>query len=347
MPGKSGKSRRSRGRPRQKRPEFPSAPPALARPPQTDLAVHVRDLDKKMFPAVDAVADRLTGAIEASTSIDEINLLMTKAHLLLAMKSTHRSIRRLVSAKQDEPDLTVDAMPLTRVQLERCFLCLLLEDHPDRWHKRYRKNAWKAFAEKFLRDRCALGHFEQFQEYFGPSGKGISALRSFAREMYVWEDELQTLRCEILGEKMDPRWKKRHIADMPNPGKTIGLLEDETRKKLACLIYPYYDSLSHFSHGGLVGAMEAAILRPDQPPPGDEPIDQEAFWSSSVLEMTLPFSYVGVLFAATLMYASLGEQEPAREALEAAWRPYHSDGSALGVAIWDLWAGGVLTATAG
>jgi hypothetical protein len=325
--------------------DFPAVPPALERPPRTDLEAHVQQLDKLLFPAIDAVADALYETLEEEHSLDTLQLLMTKRQLLLAMRGTHRSIRKLLTAGDDhELELSVDALPLTRVQLERCFLCLLIQDQPDRWHKRYCKNAWKAFAEKFFRDRAALGHFEQFEDYFGPNGSGISALRAFARQMYVWEDELQTFRAELLGEELDERWKKRFIADMPTPGKAVGLLEEDAHRKLAKVLYPYYDTLSHFSHGGLVGAMEAAILRPGNTVQMSDEFDRRQFWTSSILEMTLPISYVSLLVVATLFASSLADRESVCRLLQAAWKPYHSDGSALGVGVWDTWARNALQA---
>jgi hypothetical protein len=336
-----------KGRGKGTRESFPVIPPALERPPRTDLEAHVQQLDQLLFPAIDAVAAAIYDALEEEHSLETLQLLMTKRQLLLAMRGTHRSIRKLLTAgDDDELELSVDALPLTRVQLERCFLCLLIEDQPERWHKRYCKNAWKAFAEKFFRDRAALGHFEQFQDYFGSSGTGIGALRAFARQMYVWEDELQTFRAQLLGEELDQRWKKRYIADMPTPGKAVGLLEQDSHKALAKVLYPYYDTLSHFSHGGLVGAMEAAILRPGNTVQTSEDFDRRRFWSSSVLEMTLPISYVALLSVATLFAASSSDNAAVCRSLKGAWRPYHSDGSALGVAVWDTWAGEILETTA-
>ncbi len=338
---RSGRNNKNRSADRE---SFPSVPPALHRPPRTDMEAHVVHLDAAMYPAVETVLTAMRFEIEKKNSLEELHLMMTRTHLLLAMCSTHRSIRKLVTgSEEDEWELSVDALPLTRVQLERCFLCLLLADNPVRWHKRYCKNAWKAFAEKFFRDRAALGSFPQFQDYFGSSGTGIQALRAFARQMYVWEDELQTFRAELLGEEMDARWEKRYIADMPTPGRAVGLLRDPARKKLASLLYPYYDTLSHFSHGGLVGAMEAAILRPDATAAGEN-FDRRAFWTSSVLEMTLPPSYVAILAAATLFSTDLPEADDVRHVLAAAWQPYHSDGSALGVAVWDSYAADALGA---
>ncbi len=323
--------------------EPPQAPPPLQRAPRTDLAVRVSDLDESAFAAIDAVANKLMDSLEAANSLDELRLRLTKAHMLLSVKSTHSSIRRLVASDDDSLDLAVDAFPLTRIQLERCFLALLLEDNPKRWNKRFQKNAWKAFAEKYFRDQCSLGHLEPFNNYFGTSGAGIEMLRAFARQMYVWEDELQTLRVQVRGEEMDPRWSKRYIADMPTPGKAFGLLENPDRKKLAGLMYPYYDSLSHFAHGGLVGVMQAALLRGEQGETAEARQGREHFWYSNVMEATLPVSYVSQLMVTTLFALGLLDENPQlRELLIAAWTPFNCDGSALGIALWDTWAGQAL-----
>lgn len=323
----------------------PGPPSPLSRAPRTDLQARVGDLDKRMFTAVAAVVEHLTGDIDESLSLDHMKLLMTKAHLLLAMKSTHRSIRHLVGLGQDQADLTVDTLALTRIQLERCFLALLLEDNPKRWHVRYRKNAWKAFAQKFFRDQRILGKFKPFGEYFGPSGKGVGMLRDFAREMNVWEDEFQTLRTEVLDDEPDPRWSRRQIVDMPHPAHTPAELKDPARQELARLLYPYYSNLSSFSHGGLAGVMTAALLRPDFAPAGKAQFDKQRFWARNVLETVLPGSYVAVLLVATLFaepFLAGDEGKKLRTGLTGAWCPYHRDGSALGVALWDAWAGKVL-----
>jgi hypothetical protein len=274
--------------------------------------------------------------IDRSQSIERIRLLASRAQMLLAMQGTHRSIRRLLTVGEDALDLTVDALPLTRVQLERCFLSLLIVDKPQRWFKRYRKNAWKAFAEKFFRDQCCVGEMEGFREYFGPSGTGVRMLREFAREMDVWEDELQTLRIQATGDDPDPRFPPRHIADMPTPGRAIEHIEDPARKKLAEVLYPFYASLSHFSHGGLVGVMQAAILRGE---PGQiQPQDREQFYRANVMETTLPVSYVCMLLNTSLFALDLPEADALAAALVDAWQPYFSDGSLLGIAVWDTWA---------
>ncbi|MHC4294993.1 MAG: hypothetical protein ACYSTL_05350 [Planctomycetota bacterium] len=227
---------------------------------------------------------------------------------------------------------------------ERCFLALLLEDKPQRWCKRYQKNAWKAFAKKYFRDQRALGHLEPFCDYFGPSGGGITMLRSFAREMYVWEDEMQTLRTQVTGDDKDPRWAERYIADMPTPGKAVRLLEDPTHRGLAELLYPYYDTLSPFTHGGMVGVMQAALLRNEAEDPVAVDVDREKFWYTNVIEPALPSSYVGQLFVATLFGLRFKDDDDLRDRLVYAWRPYHCDGSPLGIALWDTWAARALVA---
>jgi hypothetical protein len=315
----------------------------LARPPQTDLAVQAQTLDDWTFQAVDAVADVIAAAVGQSTSLGDMQYLTTQSQMLLAMKATHRSVRRLVGSGQQDVELSLDALPVTRVQLERCFLALLLADNPGRWHARYRKNAWKAFAEKFFRDQQTLGHFEPYREYFGPNGPGVRLLRGFAREMDVTEDEFQTLRIQVTGDQVDPRFKQWFIPDMPTPGRCLEELGDPACRRLAGLVYPFYDNLSHFSHGGLVGIMEAAILRGGLAG-GESPGRPGSHWNSNVLEQTLPLSYVSLLLVATLFAQPHLTDPTARQHLLRAWRPYISDGSPLGVAVWDAWAIEVLRA---
>ncbi|MBI5726133.1 MAG: hypothetical protein HZA50_19390 [Planctomycetes bacterium] len=318
-------------------------PIPLKRPPNTSLQVGMDELDGQMTAALEAVIRRILDQIKVVMSVESIKVLGTRAHMLLAMQSTHRSIRRLVRQDSQDMDLSVDALPLTRVQLERCFLALLIQDNPDRWHKRYRKNAWKTFAEKFFRDQTALGHLEPFKPHFASDGAGVGLLRAFAREMGVWEDEFQTVRILTTGDKPDRRWPMRYIAQMPTPGRTIELLEDPGLKRLASVVYPYYDSLSHFSHGGMVGVMSASVLRPESAAFGSD-ADKQHFFLTSIVEKTLPLSYVSVLITATLFAAGMGADQEVRDVLRHAWQPYHSDGSPMGVAVWDEWAAALLDA---
>lgn len=342
MPRQRSDKRRRR---RKGAPWHGPAPTPLARPPRVDIAASAAQLDRQVFAALDAVADALRRRVDKSLSISELQLLTTSSHLLTAMKSTHRSIRRLAAHDAEDQASGVDALPLTRVQLERCFLALLLADNPARWHGRYRKNAWKALAEKFFRDQRLLGHLEPYREHFGSNGAGVSAVRAFAREMDVSEHELQTLQAQVLGEEMeqDPRWTQWFIPDMPTPGRCSAELTDPVHKQLAELLYPYYDNLSHFSHGGLMGVMETAILCGTVAVAG---IDKQQFRASTVEETTLPTSYAAMAFVATLLGPDMSADDmaPVRSAILDAWRPYVCDGLPLGVSLWDCWAREALAA---
>jgi hypothetical protein len=315
----------------------------LARPPRVDLIASVQELDERIFGAAESLAGAMASRVSTSLSLSEVHLLTTRSQLLRAMMSTHRSIRRLTSAEEGELDLTVDALTLTRTQLERCFLALLLEDNPPRWHARYRKNAWKALAEKFFRDQRMLGHHEAYQDYFGSGGEGVRGLRAFAREMDVSEDEFQTLRSQVLQEKeQDPRWEQWFIADMPTPGRCLAELGDPKRKMLAGVLYHHYDNLSHFSHGGMMGVMAAELLRAPNGAAESSGFDRDRFWSSAVGELTLPLSYTAVAFVTTLLARTTRGDEGVRRRIIDAWKPYLCDGVPLGVALWDMWAGAAL-----
>lgn len=124
---------------------------------------------------------------------------------------------------------------------------------------------------------------------------------------------------------------------MPTPGKAWRLLEDPARKALGELLYPFYDSLSHFTHGGLMGVMQAALLRREDDESEQDRAVREKFWYSSIIEANLPASYISQLTVATL-FAQPILDAALRERLVGAWRPYHCDGSPLGVAVWDCWA---------
>jgi len=326
------RKRQSKGRPPHR---HAVAPRPLARPPRTDLEVSVAELDERIASAARAVVDRLEKHIDGAMSIDTIRMARTRADMLLAMLATHRSIRQLVAGDAEEIERSVDGFPLVRVQLERCFLALLLADHPDRWLKRYRKNAWKTLAERYYRDQRMVGLLPGFEEYFGPSGQGIRMLREYAREMDVWEDELQTVRTQLTGARLDRRWSERFIADMPTPARALGLLEDEGRRNLGELLYPYYSNLSHFSHGGLAGVMESAVLR-------DRGEQGRDFWRGQVVQEILPLSYVSVMIVSTL-FAEGMMNDDLRQNLLHGWRPYVSDGSTAGVAVWDSWAADTLS----
>lgn len=303
-----------------------------------------------MIGAVGAVADRLTRQVDASLNLDEMKGLMTRVHLLRAMLATHQSIRRLTGPGQDQSDLAVDALALTHLQLERCFIALLLVDNPKRWHVRYRKNAWKVFATKFFRDQKTVGHLDGYAEHFSPSGTGVTMLREFAREMNVWEDEFQTLRIAVSGDQPDPRWSRREIPPMPSPSMVPQALADQTRRRLAEVLYPYCSNLLSFVRGGLMGAMTGAILRGETPPGETQAPDHPTAadtWMRNVIETSLPNSYVAALLTATLFACPLDAGDPLRSVLHDAWCPYHSDGSPLGVALWDTWVGDALAESAG
>jgi len=338
MGAMENKRRKGPRRPRSRKPLPQPKAQALTRAPKVDMQTTAAEVDQRVFAALAAVTGAVNDAIEASQSIAQVQLLATHVQLLGAMESTHQSIRSLMSRENGVGlDLTVDALPLARIQLERAFLALLLAENPKRWHTRYRKNAWKALAEKFFRDRCMVGHLEGYREYFDSNGPGIATLRAFAHEMGVTEDEFQTLRADVLqDEETDPRWEKWFIPDMPTPRKSLSELADPVRHSLADLLYPAYDSLSHFSHGGMAGVLGAAVLR--APDGVGAEADREQFWASAVLETALPMSYVALVFVATVTAMDMLDSPGVGEALVDAWRPYVCDGMPLGVALWDAWA---------
>ena len=328
------------------RPRFVSVPPApLDRAPRTDLEIRIQDLDELTFRAVDIVADALRDSVGRIHSLEKLRLAATKAHVLEAMKSTHKSMGHLIAQHGSADDLSVDGLLLARLQLERCFLGVLLEDNPRRWFKRYQKNAWKALAEKFFRDQRTVGHLDGFSGHFGSSGTGVSQLRKFAREMDVNEDEIQTVRIQVLDEPPDPRYTQWFIPDMPTPGKALSQIKDPAWKDLAEVLYPYYDNLSHFSHSGMMGVLAAAILRPDTPGTEHIGVDREGFWQSNVMGIALPASYVSMLLTATMFALSLPADETFRAVIAQTWQPYHSDGSPMGIAVWDNWARDALGAS--
>ena len=74
----------------------------------------------------------------------------------------------------------------------------------------------------------------------------------------------------------------------------------------------------------------------------DEGFDMDRFWSSTILETTLPPSYAAIMFNTTLFARDYLSDPKLSEVITSAWQPYLSDGVPLGVALWDTWVGQLL-----
>lgn len=74
------------------------------------------------------------------------------ADLLRQFLGTHKSIRLLMKSREENPSSLADAMSLAREQVEKVYAVALLLEEPERWTKRYLRDAWRKSYERHLID---------------------------------------------------------------------------------------------------------------------------------------------------------------------------------------------------
>lgn len=299
-------------------------PRRITRDPQIEMEVKRSDLDSACFIAIERVAAKLLDGCDS-------HLRMTKGHLLRSLMLTHRSMVTLVT--RGEREHMGDLLPLTRLQVERVLMCMLLTEDPDKYLPRFRKTAWKAAIAGHWRMLAEIGHLDSAKEF---EKKLNTEIYDFAKEFAVTIDEVETLRSELHGTPLDPKYSETPIKCMPNPGSVEDIVSDPGLKHVAKRLYFVFNSLSHFTHGGLLGVMIGGLLGGRIK--GVDQSKAETFFEKQVVDPTFPCSYVAMMTAATLFGLPYKNDAELAAALIKGWSPHLNDATTLGVVVWDSWA---------
>jgi len=299
-------------------------PPPLPRCPAVGTEIQRSKADEAAYRAIERVAGKLLDKCDS-------HLRMTKGHLLRSMKLTHRSMVVLVTKGKQEH--SGDLLPLTRLQVERLFVCMLLTEDPDKYLPRFRKAAWKAHATSFYRDQAELGHLNHCKEYYATQEAEIA---EFGRMMDADDDEIATLAAQLKGQQLGSGFSWKEIPVLPNLASVEDVVSDPGLKAVARRFYLAYNELCHYSHGGFLGVMIGGLLGGKIK--SVDASGADVFFERQVVERTFPCSYVCMMTAATLFGLDYLDDPDLVATVIAGWSPHLCDAMTLGIVVWDAWA---------
>lgn len=284
-------------------------------------------LDRLCFEAVESVATQL----ERGDASAENKLA---AAFLRATKSTHLSIIQLAAGgrRAHTPELSVDVLPLARVQLERIFVALLLNDDPAKWWPQYRIHCWQAQSLEIIRDSRLFPMNKEFQAECGQ--RLDFALGKYADLVGATPDQRAEIRNLASSTVTSGRSGRLPVEELPSPGACESTLSKAELKAVARHCYPDYQEMCHYVHGGLGGVLHVGALRGDFP--GTE--SQREKLQNMILHVAFPLSHIALVTTATLLAGNLVDDAEVSGQLIKAWSPNICDGTALGMHIWIDWA---------
>ncbi len=299
-------------------------PQPLQRDPQTDMEVERSKADSLCYVAIERVVAKLLDGCDS-------HLRMTKGHLLRSLKLTHQSMVTLVTRGKQEH--MGDLLPLTRMQVERVLMCMLLVEDPGKYLPRFRKAAWKATITRDWRMLAEVGYLDSVQEF----KKNLDGqIYDYAKDFDVTPDEVETLRSELHGTPLDAKYMKTTIPEMPNAGNVEDIVKDSALRQVAQRLYVTFNDLCNYSHGGFLGVMIGGLLGGHI-----KSVDQskaDTFFEKKVVDPTFPCSYVCMMTAATLFGLPYKRDPEVVAALINGWSPHLCEATALGIVVWDAWA---------
>lgn len=299
-------------------------PAAISRNPRVEIEVERIKADSVCFAAIERVAGKLLSGCDS-------HLRMTKGHLLRSLKLTHQSMVTLVSRGKQEH--LGDLLPLTRVQVERVLMCMLLAEDPGKYLPRFRKAAWKSTITGHWRMLAEIGHLKSAKKF---KKKLDAEIYGYAKDFDVTPDEVETLRSQLHDTPLDSKFTKTAIPDMPNAASVAGVVKDAALKLVAQRLYLTFNDLCNYSHGGFLGVMIGGLLGGRIK--GVDQSKADVFFEKQVVDPSFPCSYVCMMTAATLFGLPYKDDPELVAALINGWSPHLCDATVLGIVVWDSWA---------
>jgi|ERR1700730_12756936 len=187
---------------------------------------------------------------------------MQRDHLSLILRSmlhTHRAIQSLLKTEHLDP-ISVNAMPLVRVQIETLFAVCLIVEKPIEIAS-YEKDWWKKLylRDLLLREECrSLPRVMSFLD-----GQSVT-LESVRKVAGVTDEEKATVDLEEMGVPLPPGFKSMRIEAFPTPRSIIERVLNQDRKRMLMRLYPEYQLFCgyvHFSPGPrlITGLLDTAL----------------------------------------------------------------------------------------
>jgi hypothetical protein len=230
------------------------------------------------------------------------------------LRSSHESIRMLL--RSGITPSSVDALVIARLQLETVYnVCFFLQDPCN--IQLYVKNGWKRQFVRYLLSKEEFGHLPRAQTYY--AHEGAQRLESLRLVSFVSKEERDWLQAQELGSDT-VGLVEAPIAEFPTPGRLMRKMIDARRLAVLKRLYPEYQWLCTFAHGGSTSGFFRTIS--DDRHPTRNAIEPWKRWDvnqKEVAEAAINYSTLSCVCTATEIYSAFpGDVELARS-LTKAW----------------------------
>lgn len=212
----------------------------------------VKILDEYVNTCITAAQSALQNAVPQGFSDFPRDVLL---RVMEGLRSAHQSIRTLLRGGPSAS--SVDAMTVARLQLESLYsFCFLLQDENNVYL--FLKGGWKKEYIRFLLMREECINIRRFDDFVNKSG--IEALDHKRKMIHVTDAEKRTIESKQLGTKMPTGIQEESIAEFPTPGRIIGRIVNLDQRSMLERLYPEYQWLCSFAHGGETASFFRTVL---------------------------------------------------------------------------------------
>jgi hypothetical protein len=210
---------------------------------QTDIDSEASYDATKCDALISRCVARVTDSLKVDTqhfSLDERGHI---SQIFLSMKTTHAGIRKLLE-QEDQNPISVNAMPLVRVQLETLFALNLIVERPATFPT-YLKDGWKKLYVRHLWFREESKGLPRITEGLRHVEPGLEIMRKLSG---VTDEEKLTIDVEELGIAPPVGFQPKRIRGFPTPGEVLDQITEPDRQRMLARLLPEYAFLCSFVH---------------------------------------------------------------------------------------------------
>ena len=319
-----------------------------------NLKLDFKKVTPKMYALIDSTRLALKQRYNFRRKLDyKDELAAFLRSQLLLFKTNHQSTHILIkyALRQKYPPPIVDAVSLSREQIEKVFSIALVINNPHKWIKQSLRAAWRGDYQAYLlqqEEHVGSARFDEFlnthyPKFLKQAQHPPSASRRLKPEVCVSEFAKRALTYywNNPGGKNPPWFKrKRRLRDyiaeyfeFPTPGKAIRYISSRDRRRFLVRWHKEYSYLSEYTHPGLKKTIipfmnESKNLRVA------EKVDINMDYLIGRAFFT---SFIATTSACTLIIPELKDDYGAKRQLKEFWG-IMNDSSLLSRSLWKIFA---------
>jgi len=303
---------------------------------------HTEDIDESrefsvtsldpLDPQIKIVINRTANAIESlSIGGDSLNGRIL-ADIYRGFLTSHKAIHLLISKKEEDTVIAIEAMSLAREQVESLFTVCLLLDNPLHWFMVYKKDSWSLAYRRYLLTKHECEKLPSWKEYINKTAPNYLAKLEKLYGITCEEKEAIEFKFNNPNEKLPPHLKNKLPEPFPTAGRAKGHIKNTSLKDCLERWYQEYQYLSGYSHGHMVKPLGLSILESRELNISEE--EKQKYYENE-LEPSLTVSYVSSASVCAESCPLLDYNIEVIEALTNLWNEL-TELSLLGKLFWNI-----------